>query len=148
MEERRTAPDAATRVGRAIQQVRSRKGLSQRSFAAKLGISSSAVAQWELGETMPTLSNLLRASVILRTPLSHLAEGAGISHVVTELDADEATLIYAWRQLSTKDKAAVFHTLTTFAGLPTKRRRKGAPPKEDHSATSIGPEASRASKAR
>ena len=48
-----------------IRLYRERKKLSQREFAQALGISQSAVAQWENGSTVPTLDNLVRAAGIL-----------------------------------------------------------------------------------
>jgi transcriptional regulator with XRE-family HTH domain len=40
----------------------SRDGLTQAALAQKIGISPSAVAQWELGETSPTTENLRKVA--------------------------------------------------------------------------------------
>lgn len=55
-----------------IKLLRERKHLSQREFAQALGISQSAVAQWEAGKTVPTLDNLVKAAGILGCELSDL----------------------------------------------------------------------------
>lgn len=45
-------PDAAT-IGRRIKEIRHEKGLTQAQFADLLGISTSTVAMYEVGERMP-----------------------------------------------------------------------------------------------
>ena len=57
-----------------IRLYRERKKLSQREFAQALGISQSAVAQWENGSTAPTLANLVRAAGILGCEVSDLVQ--------------------------------------------------------------------------
>lgn len=44
---------------------REKAGLSQRELASALNISQSAIAQWESGETQPTLDNLRKTADIL-----------------------------------------------------------------------------------
>lgn len=44
---------------------REKAGLSQRELASALNISQSAIAQWESGETQPTIDNLRKAADIL-----------------------------------------------------------------------------------
>ena len=55
-----------------IKLLRERAHLSQREFAQALGISQSAVAQWESGKTVPSLDNLVKAAGILCCELSDL----------------------------------------------------------------------------
>ena len=45
----------------------SRKGLTQAVLAKKIGISPSAVAQWELGQTTPTTDNLAKIAKAVST---------------------------------------------------------------------------------
>ena len=48
-----------------IRLFREKAGLSQREFAAAIGVSQAAVAQWETGAAQPTLDNLRKAAVVL-----------------------------------------------------------------------------------
>jgi transcriptional regulator with XRE-family HTH domain len=48
----------------------SRDGLTQAALAKKIGISPSAVAQWELGQTVPTTDNLAKIAKALGVSLA------------------------------------------------------------------------------
>jgi transcriptional regulator with XRE-family HTH domain len=45
-------------LGKRIVRWRERHGLSQAALADRIGISPAAVAQWELGDTVPTTQNM------------------------------------------------------------------------------------------
>lgn len=49
-------------------------GLSQRDLARQLNVSQSAVAQWELGQTDPTLANLMQIAAALHVTINDLVE--------------------------------------------------------------------------
>ena len=42
-----------------IRKIRERKKISQGSLAALIGVTQSAVSQWESGKTMPTAQNII-----------------------------------------------------------------------------------------
>lgn len=48
-----------------LRELREAKGLNQRRVAAELGITPSAVAQWELGQKNPTMRNLIALADLL-----------------------------------------------------------------------------------
>lgn len=48
---------------------RATHGLSQRQFAAKVGLKQSAIARWEAGDTAPTIEALLCLSRALGEPV-------------------------------------------------------------------------------
>lgn len=50
---------------RALIKARLERGLTQRAMAEKLGVKQSALARWEAGETVPTLSTLFRVAQVL-----------------------------------------------------------------------------------
>lgn len=48
-----------------IKAFREKAGMSQRDLAYAIGVSQAAIAQWETGETQPTLDNLRKVADIL-----------------------------------------------------------------------------------
>lgn len=50
---------------RALIKARLERGLTQRAMAEKLGVKQSALARWEAGETLPTLTTLYRLAQVL-----------------------------------------------------------------------------------
>jgi transcriptional regulator with XRE-family HTH domain len=57
-------------VGLATQ--RKKAGLTQMQVAAKLGITDSAVAQWEMGLTHPKFENLIKLSKLYKCSVDKL----------------------------------------------------------------------------
>jgi transcriptional regulator with XRE-family HTH domain len=60
------------KVASRIREGRQAMGLSQRELAARMRVSASAVAQWETGQTLPSVSNRVDISRLLRIPLIDL----------------------------------------------------------------------------
>lgn len=48
-----------------IRKIRERKRITQESIAAQIGVTQSAVSQWESGNTMPTAQNIIDLARIL-----------------------------------------------------------------------------------
>lgn len=59
-------------IGQKIRKGRDAAGLTQRQVATKLKVAPSAVAQWELDSTMPTIGNRVDLSRLLNIPFSDL----------------------------------------------------------------------------
>lgn len=59
-------------IGAAIAQERERANLTQDDLAQRLGISRSAVAQWETGRAEPTATHLRRLSIVLNVSIDSL----------------------------------------------------------------------------
>src|SRR5581483_8645494 len=62
----------AMEVGSRIRDGRQALRLSQRNLAARMRVSPSAVAQWETGQTLPSVANRVDLSRLLRIPLIDL----------------------------------------------------------------------------
>lgn len=60
------------KIGKVIATYRKEKGYTQTELAEKLGVSFQAVSNWERGDTMPDLDNLLALSTALETSLDVL----------------------------------------------------------------------------
>ena len=59
-------------IGQKIRRAREAKKWTQRQLAARMGVNNSAVAQWELGTTLPTISNRADLSKVLGIPFLEL----------------------------------------------------------------------------
>jgi transcriptional regulator with XRE-family HTH domain len=60
-----------------LRQLRETHGYSQEQFAAKIGVTRNAYAQYEAGRAEPKLSNFLKIAKELNIPLKTLAKAMG-----------------------------------------------------------------------
>jgi transcriptional regulator with XRE-family HTH domain len=51
--------DYPRQLGNRLRQLRKQRGLTQRSLAQRLGVSTPALCRWEKGQTLPRKSNIL-----------------------------------------------------------------------------------------
>lgn len=61
---------------RRLRDARKNAGLKQPAAAARLGVSSQAISQWESGRTYPSRENLLAAAKLYRVPVEALEDGS------------------------------------------------------------------------
>ena len=62
-------------IGDRIRRLRNARGLSQAALAEQLGIKPASVADWELGDTRPSIARLPRLAAVLGTTVPVLLEG-------------------------------------------------------------------------
>jgi transcriptional regulator with XRE-family HTH domain len=63
---------AAQRLGKQLQRLRTRRGLTQEQLAVNVGLSRTFVMRLELGQYDPTLSTLVRLAKVLRVSVTDL----------------------------------------------------------------------------
>ena len=63
-----------TRVGRAVQEARTARGLTQTELAQALGVSQPSVSAWEVGRALPSSEVLIRIADELGLDLGKLAD--------------------------------------------------------------------------
>lgn len=68
-----TDTTTASGLGRIIRQARERQGLSREKLAAKLGRTSSTIQRWELEDSDPTFTDVVRLAAIIGVDLGELA---------------------------------------------------------------------------
>ena len=94
-------------IGDLIRARRRDAGLSQRGLAEAIGVNPSAVAHWELGNTVPTNANMgaLKRVLGLVADLG-ISPSAPYTGQIVE-DADELALLAFWRSLSPAKRLAL-----------------------------------------
>ena len=105
-------------VGGRIRAARQVAGLTQAELAATVGVSRSAVAQWETERAGQVGGNLARISEILRVSAEHLLRGTLPSEggAVAE-DATELALLRLYRGCSGEDRQILLRMASRFARL-------------------------------
>lgn len=82
-----------------ILRARKERRMSQREVAAALKVAPSAVAQWEKGDTEPSIDNRVNISGLLDIPIVELLPDAAKKSISIDLRAQEKLLIEKFRQL-------------------------------------------------
>ena len=95
-------------VGRRIRTERERCGLTQADLAIRVGVSRSAVAQWETGRSGQVGGNLARVADALQVSIGHLLLGEVGSPSTREHGADltgnERALVGLYRACRPEDQ--------------------------------------------
>jgi len=129
------------RIGRAvstlyerIREARSLTGLTQEALAAELGISRSAVAQWEMADgTAPSVEHLIALAQRSGLNFEYLSTGRGERHfgpptLIAEtepsyhpLTEHQRLLLAAFEQLSARQRSGLLELIGAHS--PSRRRR-------------------------
>jgi len=94
-------------IGRRIQKAREESGLSQEELASTLGITQSALSNYELGKRRLYLANLEQIANVLGRPLSYFMEEASDDGATGQsASADEVTdeIVRLLSELSQEEK--------------------------------------------
>ena len=105
-------------VGIRIRDARRTRGLTQQELASAVGVSRSAVAQWETARAGQISGNLARIASCLGVGVGHLLQGDGPAgrdiHAVAE-DGTELALLRLYRECDTEDRAFLLRTAVRLA---------------------------------
>lgn len=113
-------------VGTRIRQARLRKAMRQSDLAAALGVTRSAVANWEsMGGPRPSLNNLARIALVTDSGFDWLATGRGVHSdelpALRDIDIvyepDERALLQAYRSCHAAARAAVLQIVAIQAAM-------------------------------
>jgi transcriptional regulator with XRE-family HTH domain len=95
-------------LGRRIRSERERLGMTQAQLAAEIGVSRSAVAQWETGRSGQVGGNLARVAEALGMEVGSLLLGRvsdpGSRHLAENLTGNERALVELYRALQGDDQ--------------------------------------------
>ncbi|MBV8201155.1 MAG: helix-turn-helix transcriptional regulator [Acidobacteria bacterium] len=101
----------AALVGARVKALREERGLSQRTLAQHLQVSSSAIAKYEAGVHTPPLAVLVRLAAILDVTLDQLAGRSEIGPVT------DPRLIWCVREIAAMDEHSRELVTVTLEGM-------------------------------
>ncbi len=105
-------------AGTRIRDARRARGLTQAHLAAAVGVSRSAVAQWETDRAGQVTGNLSRVAAVLGVPMAQLITSDATVGVVTA-DAAELALVRLYRDCTPADRQLLLRTARRLTRSPT-----------------------------
>lgn len=115
----------AETVGARIKAARLAQGMTQADLAEAVGVSRSAVAQWETERSGQVRANLTKIANVLHVSVEHLIRGtAGIDSSKPE-NATEMALIRLFRECTEDDRAFLVRTAVRLARAAERERERG-----------------------
>ena len=106
-----TPPDIGTR----IRATRRDRGLTQDELADRVGVSRSAVAQWETGRTGQVTGNLSRIAGVLEVNVEYLMYGDDKRAVGEVRLGDELAMLRLYRECDPEDRQMLLRTARRLA---------------------------------
>jgi transcriptional regulator with XRE-family HTH domain len=100
-----------------IREIRRSLGMTQDELARRVGVSRSAIAQWETDRTGQVRANLARVAAVLGVSVGYLLTGdsdPGVVHVET---ADERALLSLYRQIREPGRAELLRNARRIAAI-------------------------------
>jgi len=111
-------------IGARIRDARQERGLTQEALAKAVGVSRSAVAQWETARAGQVTANLGRIASALGTEVEWLMHGANRRAPAEAARGDELAMLRLYRECSPEDRQILLHTARRLA-----RRERLEPPR-------------------
>jgi transcriptional regulator with XRE-family HTH domain len=98
-----------------LREQRRGRGLTQAQLADRVGVSRSAIAQWETGRTGQLGSNLSRVAAALETGVEYLMFGDDKRAPSQALQGDELALLRLYRECEPEDRQILLRTARRLA---------------------------------
>lgn len=114
-----------TEMGLRIRDARREKGWTQDRLASEVGVSRSAVAQWETGRAGQVTTNLTRIAAVLEVGVEHLMYGDDKRTPAEARVGDELALLRLYRECSVDDRQLLLRTARRLV-QSTRREPKDA----------------------
>jgi len=108
-------PREAKTPGERLRVARMERGLTQEALAERLGVSRSAIAQWETDRAGQIRGNLLRVAEVLDVSLEYLLHGEDKRAPSVAASGDELALLRLYRELTPEDRAMLLTTARRLA---------------------------------
>ncbi len=102
-------------VGGRIRAARQARGMTQAALAGAVGVTRSAVAQWETERAGQVRANLTRIASVLGVSVQFLLEGTTGNTSEGPENATELALLRLYRACTEEDRAFLLRTATRLA---------------------------------
>jgi transcriptional regulator with XRE-family HTH domain len=102
-------------IGERIRAARQERGWTQEQLAEAVGVSRSAVAQWETGRAGQLTGNLSRIAEVLSVGIEHLAHGREKRASMQAGTGDELALLRLYRECPPEDRQLLLRTARRLA---------------------------------
>ena len=102
-------------IGARIRDARQDKGWTQDRLAEAVGVSRSAVAQWETGRAGQLTGNLSRIAEVLNVGIEHLTHGRNKRAPGQTASGDELALLRLYRECTPQDRQLLLQTARRLA---------------------------------
>jgi transcriptional regulator with XRE-family HTH domain len=102
-------------IGTRIRAARRDRGLTQDELAEQVGVSRSAVAQWETGRTGQVTGNLSRIAGVLEVNVEYLMYGDDKRAMGEVRQGDELALLRLYRECDPEDRQMLLRTARRLA---------------------------------
>ena len=102
-------------IGTRIRAARRDRGLTQDELADQVGVSRSAVAQWETGRTGQVTGNLSRIAGVLEVNVEYLMYGDDKRAMGEVRQGDELALLRLYRECDPDDRQMLLRTAHRLA---------------------------------
>lgn len=96
--------DHPTNIGHRLRDERRHRGLTQDQLARHVGVSRSAVAQWETGRAGQLTGHLARVAAVLDTSVEYLMHGADKRAPLQAVRGDELAMLRLYRECEPEDR--------------------------------------------
>src|SRR4051812_29701670 len=96
--------DTPLSIGQRVKTERLERGLTQDELAHRVGVSRSAVAQWETGRAGQLTGNLGRIALALDTSVEYLMYGRDNRVALQPGQGDEIALLRLYRECDPEDR--------------------------------------------
>ena len=100
-----------------IREARRALGLTQDELARRVGVSRSAIAQWETDRTGQVRANLARVSAVLGVSIGYLVTGESEPGLVSVETADERALLSLYRQIPEPGRSELLRNARRMASV-------------------------------
>ena len=102
-------------IGTRIRAARRDRGLTQDELAEQVGVSRSAVAQWETGRTGQVTGNLSRIAGVREVNVEYLMYGDDKRAMGEVRQGDELALLRLYRECDPEDRQMLLRTARRLA---------------------------------
>jgi transcriptional regulator with XRE-family HTH domain len=104
-------------VAARIRDARRVLGLTQDELARRVGVSRSAIAQWETDRTGQVRANLARVAAVLGVSIGYLITGESEAGVMNVETADERALLNLYRQIQEPGRSELLRNARRMAAV-------------------------------